>query len=304
MTFFAAIAIAIAVSVIRRSQDGPGSQAASRLQIASRRSEVPALRSTPSPPEGERGAEAVATAAFETMRPDLAPERLPEIDRIQALLRSRNRADQGRGLKALESIADSGEKLAVLRGGMEALDPRLKSRALLLLKGLRGSEAAALAARVLQGDGPSWLRSQAAYALGDIGDAGTLPALWDASRTDDLDVRAGVASALDRFGQSGPMQELILDLAALLDHADGARREDAVLLMATIQTPAVIPALSKALNDPTNSRIREAAADALGRTARTEALPYLEAALQDPEARVRQAAQHALETIRAARQNP
>jgi len=295
MTFFAAIAMVVAVAAIRRSPDAAGSPAALRLQIASRRPEVPAL-----PPASSDG----ATAVLETARPDAAPERPTAVARVQALLRSRNRAEQGRGLKELESIADPAEKLAVLRGVIEGLDPRMKSRALLLLKGLRGPEAAALAAGVLQGDGPSWLRSQAAAALGDIGDAGTLPALWEALRTDDLGVRAGVASALDRFGQSGPMQELILDLASLLDHADGARREDAVLLMASLQTPAVIPALSKALRDPTNSRIREAAADALGRTALAEVVPYLEAALQDPEARVREAARHALEMLRGPRQNP
>jgi HEAT repeat protein len=75
----------------------------------------------------------------------------------------------------------------------------------------------------------------------------------------------------------------------MLDHADGAKREDAVFLLSSLQTPSTLPALLKALGDRTNSRVREAAAEALGRSKLTQALPSLEAALQDPEPRVRDA---------------
>jgi HEAT repeat protein len=163
---------------------------------------------------------------------------------------------------------------------------------------MRGPDAADVAIAVLQGDGPFWLRAQAASVLGEIADPSALPALLEASRSEDLDLRARAALSLDGFGHSGPLQELMIGLVEMLDHADGAKREDAVFLLSSLQTPSTLPALLKALGDRTNSRVREAAAEALGRSKLTQALPSLEAALQDPEPRVRDAARAAVDALR------
>jgi HEAT repeat protein len=163
---------------------------------------------------------------------------------------------------------------------------------------------AALAAGVLRKDGPSWLRAQAASVLGEIADPSALPVLLEVARTDDLDVRASAASSLDRLGHSAPLQDLIATLAEMLGHRDGGKREDAVSLLSSLQTPSTMPSLVRALGDPTNSRVREAAAEALGRSRLAPAIPALEAALDDPEPRVREAARQAIDTLRARPQTP
>jgi HEAT repeat protein len=234
-------------------------------------------------------------------RPSQRPLETAPINGIAALLRSRNPVERGGGLRGLGSLASRAEKIAILRETLDGADAGTKSRALSLLKTVGGADAVALAAGVLQGGGPSWLRSQAASVLGDLGDPAALGPLLDVSREEDLQVRAYAVAALDQLGHAAPLRETLTALAGLLDHPDGRKREDAVELLSTFRTPAVLPALAVALVDPTNSRIREAAADALGRTRRLEAVPYLEGALGDSEPGVREAARRALDAIREAR---
>jgi HEAT repeat protein len=288
----AAMALIGAMAATRLSSEEAGSEAALPSHLPDRRSDGSRCRAVPADP----------SPAIRSDRPVEATAGLQgslTTDQVLALLKSRSRVEQGRGLRALASIDGRGEKLSIARQLIAGGDASLRSRALLLLKEIHGSEAVALAADILQGDGPAWLRAQAAGVLGDLGEAGALPALLNASRDDDLYVRAGAASALDRFGQSAPMRELISTLADLLDHRDGGMREDAVAVLSTLRTPDVVPVLAKALVDPTNSRVRESAADALGRTALADALPFLEGSLHDSDVRVRRAVRQALDRLRA-----
>jgi len=213
----------------------------------------------------------------------------------------RTRTEQKLALRTAASLATRDEKLVLVRDLLAGSDASLKSRALSVLRGLPGPEAAALAVGVLRKDGPSWLRAQAASVLAELGDPTAVPSLLDAARSEEWDVRAGAAAALDRFGHSGPLRELIGGLVEMLDHPDGGKREDAVFLLSSLQTPATLPGLLKALGDPTNSKIREAAADALGRSRLPEAIPSLEAAAADPDANVREAARAAIESLRKSR---
>jgi HEAT repeat protein len=273
----AAIAILIAVAASRPPSEEP----VLRARIAGLRAEVAQLRTA------QGGASEAPAPNAETATPWKSP-----------VLASRVQARHDPRLRAAGTALQREEKLSLLRDLAKGSDPSLKSRALSLLRGLHGPDAAAVAVAVLQGDGPSWLRAQAASVLGEIDDPSALPALLEASRSDDLDLRASAASSLDRFGHSGPLQELIIGLVEMLDHADGAKREDAVFLLSSLQTPSTMPALLKALGDRTNSRVREAAAEALGRSKLTPALPSLEAALQDPEPRVRDAARAAIDALK------
>lgn len=295
-----AIALPLAMAAGRPSRESYRSEDALKAKIAELRSEVAMLRARSGDPDAKRPAESGNTASegsdLEATKVRVTP---PAIDEIRALLRSPNRARQGLGLKALGSLSARDERLALLRETLEGADAGLKGRALSLLKTAGGAESVALAVGVLQKEGPSWLRSQAAGVLGELGDAAALPALLDASQSGDLQLRASAVAALDRLGQPAPLQDLIWTLAGLLDHPDGRKRQDAVDLLSAFRTPAVLPGLAKALGDPTDSRVREAAADALGHTRLPEAIPYLEGALQDSEHRVRQAARHALDTLRA-----
>lgn len=210
----------------------------------------------------------------------------------------RKKVGASAGLRTLASITDRQEKLKLLRDLLHGSDAGLKSRALSALRDFHDAEAAALVLPVMRESGPSWLRAQAASVLGDIADPSALPALLEASQSEDWDLRAGAASSLDRFGHSAPLQQVIAGLVELLDHPDGGRREDAVCLLSSLQTPSTLPGLLKALGDPTNSRIREAAADALARSQLPAAIPYLETALRDPEPNVREAARLAIESLR------
>jgi HEAT repeat protein len=272
-----AIVVLIAVAAIRPSPPDPALQSKiDRLQA-----EVTRLRADRTSPTGPGSPSATAAAPS-------AP--------------SAEKAAKNSGhLRTLASIPDRPQKLALLRDLLRSSDAGLKSRALSMLRDFHDPEAAALVLPVLQDSGPSWLRAQAASVLGEIADPSAVPALLEASRSDDWDIRAGAASALDRFGHSGPLQQLVTGLVELLDHPDGGRREDAVFLLSSLQTPSTLPGLVKALSDPTNHRIREAAADALGRSRLASAIPYLETATGDPEPNVREAARLALESLRQTR---
>src|SRR6185295_4932936 len=103
----AAIAIAVAAAAANRSPaEAPRSDAALKAKIAELRAEVARLREergvypkeTPSP-SSEPQADAIKGRE--------AP--LP-LDETRVLLRSRQRADQGRGLKRLESLTVREEK--------------------------------------------------------------------------------------------------------------------------------------------------------------------------------------------------
>lgn len=273
----AAIAILIAVAATRRSSEEP----VLRARIAGLRAEVAQLRSVqPAPPQAPARSDAVPPP----------PQASKSPIRVQARHDPR--------LQAASAGVPREEKLALLGDLLKGSDPSRKSRALSILRGLRGPDAAALAIAVLQEEGPSWLRAQAASVLGEIADPSALPALLEASRSEDLDLRASAASSLDRFGHSGPLHELIAGLVGMLEDADGGKREDAVFLLSSLQTPSTLPGLVKALGDRANSRVREAAAEALGRSKLAPAIPPLEAAFNDPEPRVRDAARAAVAALR------
>ena len=152
---------------------------------------------------------------------------------------------------------------------------------------------------ILSKEGPSGPRTKAALALGEAGDASAIPALQEAWRTGDLNLRTAAAIGLDRFGQRDPVQASLRTLAGMLDAVDGGVRVDAVDLMSEMLVPGSLPLLVKALGDPSNSHLREDAADAMGLHRFVDALPYLEKALQDPAQNVRDAAQRAITRIKA-----
>jgi HEAT repeat protein len=281
---FAAIAILIAVAANRRSSEDPELKA----RLAALQSEVARLRAARPGPE--------ASAAPESPVP---PTPTPQPQAPPANARSRN--ESRRRLQAAGSVVDREEKMTLLRDLLGGSDASLNSRALAMLREFRGPDAAALAAGVLRKEGPSWLRAQAASVLGEMAEPSALPALLEAAQAEDLDVRASAASSLDRLGHSAPLHDLIGLLSGMLEHHDRGKREDAVFLLSSLQSPSALPPLVRALGDATNSRVREAAAEALGRSKFDQAIPPLEAALDDPEPQVRDAARRAIDALRARR---
>jgi len=221
------------------------------------------------------------------------------VDQIRALLKSSNREDVAKALKEIDLMTDRPQKLALLRLMVESGDQGQRSRAVSMLKKMGGPEAVALILSVLSQEGSSSARMQAAVALGELGDPSAIPALQDAWRTGDVQVRSGVAVGLDKFGQREPAQAMVRTLAGMLESSDGGIREDAVDILTHVPMPGSLPLLVSALGDPTNNHLREDAADAMGAQRLVDALPFLEKALQDPAQNVREAAQRAIARIKS-----
>jgi len=220
------------------------------------------------------------------------------VDQIRALLKSSNREDVAKALKEIDLMTDRPQKLALLRLMVESGDQGQRSRAVSMLKKMGGPEAVALILSVLSQEGSSNARMQAAVALGELGDPSAIPALQDAWRTGDVQVRSGVAVGLDKFGQREPAQAMVRTLAGMLESSDGGIREDAVDILTHVPMPGSLPLLVSALSDPTNNHVREDAADAMGAQKLVDSLPFLEKALQDPAQNVREAAQRAIVRIK------
>jgi HEAT repeats len=78
----------------------------------------------------------------------------------------------------------------------------------------------------------------------------------------DLHVRVGIGAIMESFQGDAALEALIPDLVALLQHADAHVRGDAVHYLTLSGSPAAIPHLHAALDDPA-AQVRELAADGL-----------------------------------------
>ncbi len=188
-------------------------------------------------------------------------------EQIRSLIRGESRGNRWQALRAIESIEDREEKLALLQEMIASGDSSMRDRALRM--------------------------------LGDLGGTEAIDALLAAYRSEDLRTRARAAVALNRLGQAGPVQEMIPAVAQMLNNQDGAIREDGVKLLGRLGTINVLPYLEQALRD-SNSKVREEAVDALKDTGLEEAIPILTPLLNDPDQAIARDAQRAIERI----QNP
>ena len=144
---------------------------------------------------------------------------------------------------------------------------------------------------------------QAAYALGNIGDASATAALR-AMVADFPDQRLWAAYALAAFGQRDAFTILEEESAG---NPMWTNRRHAVELLGKIGNPLAIPILAKSLRDE-HPNVRVSAARALGQIGDPAALPALQQALSDHEvtqvnapATAAAEAQKAIEAIRRSR---
>jgi HEAT repeat protein len=296
-----ALTATLVAAIVSRRGDATSSDPAASREVrtnAALRARVSELEAELAKRSGSPGGETPASAGVASTAGGTA-EGILTFDQIRALLKSSNRDDVAKALKAIDQITDRTQKLALLRMMVESGDQGQRSRAVPMLKKLGGPEAVGLLMTVLSQEGSSGARMQAAVALGELGDASALPALQDAWRSGDVQVRSGVAVALDKFGQREPAQDMVRTLGGMLQSADGGTREDAVDILTHVPMPGSLPLLVTALNDPTNNHVREDAADAMGAQKLVDSLPFLEKALQDPSQNVREAAQRAITRIKA-----
>ncbi len=218
-------------------------------------------------------------------------------EKIGTLLRSKNREEARRGVRAIEKLADRGATLALLREALIHPEEGVRERALDILRKLGGPEAAELLAHTLRTDQEDDVRERAARHLGDIGGPIALAALQEAAGGGPMDVQVAASGSLNKLGQPAAMQTLLQQIGRMLENPDGAVREDAVGYLDDLRTPSAIPQLSMALRD-SNSDIRRDAIEALEDLALPEVIPLLEHALSDPHPSVVRDAKEALEKLR------
>jgi hypothetical protein len=95
-------------------------------------------------------------------------------------------------------------------------------------------------------------------------DPGEMPALLDllADRQTDLHVRVGIGAIMESFQGDAALLALVPDLVTLMRHPDAHVRGDAVHYLTLSESPAAVPHLHAALDDP-DPQVRELAADGL-----------------------------------------
>jgi HEAT repeat protein len=141
-------------------------------------------------------------------------------------------------------------------------------------------------------------RANAAYVLGQMGDAHAVGPLIDALRDEDTVVRVEAAAALGGLGDGAAVEPLI---RALYD-AQWEVRSNAALSLGALGDAAAIPHLIDLLADP-HPEVRFWTARSLGDLRARAALPALRALLADPavtpEGAVRDAAAQTIAAIEA-----
>jgi HEAT repeat protein len=141
------------------------------------------------------------------------------------------------------------------------------------------------------------MREAAAQALGQIGNASTIPQLITAMQEDkEYGVRRVAAAALGQIGDASAVPYLTTALQQNQDKEMGVRWVAAKAL-GQIGNAAAVPYLITALQQDKESSVRRAAAEALGQIGDVSAVPYLNIALQDRDYELRTTAAKALEQI-------
>jgi HEAT repeat protein len=108
-------------------------------------------------------------------------------------------------------------------------------------------------------------------------DRGAVPALVEALQGEYFTVRARAALALGKIGDTRAIQPL---LPALKDQ-EGEVRSAACLALGSFKDPSTFDDITNVLLDDPKIEVRQAAAQALGNTQHSAALPYLMEALHD-----------------------
>ena len=137
------------------------------------------------------------------------------------------------------------------------------------------------------------IRRAAAEGLGRLGDPAAIPALESGVTSDDSEtVRVAMAFALQKLGRNY--------VTRIVDAMDSARMVPQAQEYLIELGPAIAPSLYPRLQE-TDAGIREGVAEVLGQIGDEGAVPALQAATQDRDANVANAAKRALERIKTTR---
>jgi HEAT repeat protein len=139
------------------------------------------------------------------------------------------------------------------------------------------------------GDRDASVAAMAAWAIGEIEDRSSIPALVKAMKGEPR-VRLAAIWAIGQIDDKNAAPEVI---PALRD-ADAVTRALAADVLGELESPASIAPLERALGDDSDARVREAAARALGELSAASSATVLGHALSDADIAVRRAAAAAL----------
>ncbi|NEO56321.1 MAG: HEAT repeat domain-containing protein [Okeania sp. SIO3B5] len=149
---------------------------------------------------------------------------------------------------------------------------------------------------IIEGDYPGTSKGQASWALGFIGAEG-IEELLLAYQSDNRDVRICVVGALGRIAESRWDKSLEQVIFSALEDRDVEVRLEAIAALSRIP-PALALAKLIPLLDESNLELSKAAFLALGKLGEKEALPYLEAKLEDNRPGISQVAKIAISQIK------
>lgn len=198
--------------------------------------------------------EGAATRLFKELAVAAGPER-------DAVIEAAGRARLPSVLRALADVAAKGD-----------VDDRRTVAA--VLGAHRGAPAALALARSLANDADGTVRAQAAFTLGSIGDASTLPALVALAKSGDADVAADAAGGIARLAASmGKPGAAAVTAAACSMLADGraAVRANALVALSLSQARCGDGRTErKLLSDDPSDLVRAAAARTMAGAASAE----------------------------------
>jgi len=215
-------------------------------------------------------------------------------------------------LRRLDDAADDSERLKIARELATSADPTVAMGALRVLADLAPKEALALVdqwfAQSQKGDLSSWQLDRALAELADGKGAAQIAGdLKDALRRYFLDgsdaVKVSAARALEKEGDSGPMQQLVASLSVDLGNADVGRRSASIDALAQTRSRLALPLLLPLLSDASDE-VRLRTLDALRRTGDATSIEKVLPLLNDPVAAVRDRATRTIESLRRGDTNP
>ena len=159
-----------------------------------------------------------------------------------------------------------------------------------------GAHAVKPLLEIIEGDYPSISKGQASWALGFIGEEG-IEELLLVYQSDNRDVRLGVVGALGRIAESRWDESLEQVLFSALEDRDLEVRLEAIATLSRIPPALALTKLIPML-DESNLELSRAAFLALGKLGEKEALPYLEAKLEDNRPGISEVAKIAISQIK------
>jgi HEAT repeat protein len=231
----------------------------------------------------------------------LSPEPQDVIAEVRRLLLSEKEEDRSRGEFLLRRVPDGPEKKELILLALASPDPELRSSALNDLVRLFGPDAVPYVQAMLKSDSEAYLRRIAAELLGSLGGTGTMEALLGAVHDPERYVQVTAAGALNRLGQPGPAEDLVLRVTADLSSPDSAIRGEAVKDLTLLKLPSTIPILLRSLRD-SDSFVRGRAAAGLAELDSPDLAASLEALSKDPNPDVAYSAKVALIRYRRSKQ--